>query len=199
MKSGSIVVESGTGSGSLSTSIGKTVLPTGHLYTFEFNEQRVKMAQKEFKAMGMDKFITCTHRDVLADGFNLDTEIDGEPTNLDDKADAIFLDLPSPWKALGHAHKVLKHNGRLCNFSPCIEQVQKVCLILNELKFSHIKTFECLSKAYTSRNRGYEHPKYSEDEEDKEDKVQEVNAGAQDSDSDEVSLLFNFHKKQTLL
>jgi len=49
IKCGSIIVESGTGSGSLSTSIGKTVFPDGHLYTFEFNAERVKLAQKELQ------------------------------------------------------------------------------------------------------------------------------------------------------
>ena len=184
IKPGSIVIESGTGSGSLSTSIGKTLLPTGHLYTFEFNEHRVKMAQKEFKTMGLDCFITWTHRDVLADGFDLKVELDGIETNLDDKADAIFLDLPSPWKALNHAHKALKHNGRIWNFSPCIEQVQKVCLMLSELKYSHIRTFECISRTYTTKYRGYEHPDYSEKEDDQEETENKLKTNQVIDDSD---------------
>ena len=40
---------------------------------------------------------------------------------------------------------------------------------MNELQFSHIRTFECLSRPYTSKNRGYEYLDYSEDEEDKEE------------------------------
>lgn len=166
IKSGSTVVESGTGSGNLSTSIAKTILPTGHLYTFEFNKERARMAQEEFNDFGLEKYITVTWRDVLKDGFHL--EIDENGSNLNDKADAAFLDLPSPWQAVDHAHKVLRHNGRICNFSPCIEQVQKVCLRLFELKFSHIRTIECLSKPVTSQNKAYYNLSFSDSEDENE-------------------------------
>ena len=46
--------------------------------------------------------VTCTHRDVCATGFG-----------LEDIADAIFLDLPSPWDALPYAKQALKKSGWL--------------------------------------------------------------------------------------
>lgn len=38
--------------------------------------------------------------------------------------------------------------GRLCNFSPCIEQVQRVCVKLTELGYEEIFTVECLSRPF---------------------------------------------------
>ena len=49
-------------------------MPTGHLFTFEFNESRVGKAKADFTVMGLAPYITVTHRDVLENGFLLDAE-----------------------------------------------------------------------------------------------------------------------------
>jgi tRNA (adenine57-N1/adenine58-N1)-methyltransferase len=66
--------------------------------------------------------------------------------------DAVFLDLPRPEEAVKHAHLVLKHKGKLCNFSPCIEQVQKASLEMAKLGFYDIRTFESLSREMQNSN-----------------------------------------------
>ncbi|KAH3854274.1 tRNA (adenine(58)-N(1))-methyltransferase catalytic subunit TRMT61A-like [Dreissena polymorpha] len=141
LRPGSVVVESGTGSGSLSHAILRTIAPSGHLHTFEFHEQRAELAAEEFKTHGVAENVTVTHRDVCEAGFQ-----------LDHVADAVFLDLPKPWLAIASAKQALKlSGGRICSFSPCIEQVQRTCETLTQHSFHELKTMECLLRNYDVR------------------------------------------------
>ena len=126
LKPGVVMVEAGTGSGSFSHSISRSIAPNGTLYTFEYNETRAKVAQLEFQDHGLTNAII-EHRDVCKDGFG-----------LVDTVDAIFLDLPSPWEALEHCKIAFNPNkiGKICTFSPCIEQVTTTCKRLQELGFT---------------------------------------------------------------
>lgn len=127
LKPGVVMIESGTGSGSFSHSIARTIAPNGHLHSFEYHAERALKAAEEFKEHGFDSLITLTHRNVCKDGFQ-----------MKDKVTAVFLDLPSPWEALESAKEAFRKDrvGRICSFSPCIEQVQATCSKMKELGFS---------------------------------------------------------------
>ncbi|XP_037342913.1 tRNA (adenine(58)-N(1))-methyltransferase catalytic subunit TRMT61A [Pungitius pungitius] len=141
LKPGSVVCESGTGSGSLSHAILRSVAPTGHLHTVEFHQQRAEKAAEEFKEHGVDGLVTVRNQDVCKDGFG-----------VSGVADAVFLDIPSPWEAVGHAKAAMKrHGGRVCSFSPCIEQVQRTCEALAEEGFEEISTLEVLLRVHDVR------------------------------------------------
>lgn len=145
LRPGSVVIESGTGSGSLSHAFIRAVKPHGRLHTFDFHEQRCNLAKEEFDEHGLGDYVTVKHRDVCELGFTDD---------LNNTADAVFLDLPLPWLAIPHALKVLKEiGGKICTFSPCIEQVQKSCDVLRDLHFVEIQILEIIQTQYSVQTR----------------------------------------------
>jgi len=131
VRPGQIVVEAGTGSGSVSQSLGAALRPTGKLHTFEFHAERKVAAQcvlqqllppippprrREFDQCGWSDVISVECRDVCVEGL---------PTVLHGKVDCCFFDIPEPWAVVEHADKCLVEQGRVVTFSPCIEQAKR--------------------------------------------------------------------------
>ncbi|KAG0258269.1 tRNA (adenine(58)-N(1))-methyltransferase catalytic subunit trmt61a, partial [Linnemannia exigua] len=76
LKPGRVMIESGTGSGSFSHSIARTIAPGGHLFTFEYHQDRVAIATKEFEEHGLKDLVTIECRDVCKNGFGLENKAD---------------------------------------------------------------------------------------------------------------------------
>lgn len=49
------MLETGTGTGSLTTSLARCIAPTGHVHTFEFHEGRANAARDDFARNGARK------------------------------------------------------------------------------------------------------------------------------------------------
>ncbi|VDM32748.1 unnamed protein product [Hydatigera taeniaeformis] len=142
------VLEAGTGSGALTHALAQAVWPTGHVFTFDFHQERVGRAIMEFEVRtsehGLKDVVSVEHRDVLSDGF----PEAGSPLNPDG-CHAIMIDLPEPWIVIPTIAKCFTSSGgRVCVFSPCIEQVQKTCTNLRSAGFSDIEVIECISRNY---------------------------------------------------
>ncbi|KAG8953866.1 tRNA (adenine-N(1)-)-methyltransferase catalytic subunit trm61 [Tulasnella sp. 424] len=135
IKPGSVVIEAGTGSGSFSHSVSRTIGKSGRLHSFEFHETRCQAAQEEFAQHGMSEYVTVSHRNVCKEGFGLENAVD-----------AVFLDLPAPWEAIPAAKQSLKktQSTRICCFSPCAEQVLRTVSALNDSGFTSITMYETL-------------------------------------------------------
>lgn len=139
LKPGTRVIEAGTGSGSFSHALARTVGPQGRVFSFEFHEQRTDQARVEFEEHGLMDTIELEHRNVCKDGFGTASEVD-----------AVFLDLPAPWEAIESAKGVLAKDRltRICCFSPCIEQVTKTVTALHEHGFQNITMYETLIRQH---------------------------------------------------
>ena len=169
LKPGKVVLESGTGSASLTHSLVRAVangrgggsrsnsssrsssgdsVSKGHVFTFEFNQSRADAAREEIDENGLKEYCTVTHRDIETNGF---------PKKLETAkiADAVFLDLPGPHKCVESSANCLKEDGVLCSFSPCVEQVQRTCVELQKFGFVDVKTVEMLGRGFDVNERKF--------------------------------------------
>jgi tRNA (adenine57-N1/adenine58-N1)-methyltransferase len=131
---GSKVVESGTGTGALTTALAHYVKPNGKIYTYELRSEFQKNAEKNLKRSGLLPYVELKSGDVTQ---GID---EGE-------LDAVILDLATPWLVIPHAYEALKPSGVLVSFSPTIDQVVKATEALRDNNFKLIDTVECIMRA----------------------------------------------------
>jgi tRNA (adenine57-N1/adenine58-N1)-methyltransferase len=130
---GSRVVESGTGTGALTTALAHYVKPDGKIFSYDIREESQKTAEKNLKRSGHRDFVELKLKDVTL--------------GIDERdVDAVVLDLAVPWLVVPHAYEALKPSGTLVSFSPTIDQVVKTTEALREQNFVCIETFECIMR-----------------------------------------------------
>jgi len=132
---GSRVVESGTGTGSLTTALAHYVGPTGKIYTYELRSEFQKNAAKNLERSQLIDRVEMKSGDVTLSGYE------------ERDVDAVILDLATPWLVVPHAYKALRPSGVLVSFSPTIDQVVKTTEALRENNFVFIETIECLMRS----------------------------------------------------
>lgn len=130
---GSRVVESGTGTGALTTALAHYVKPNGKVYSYDIREEGQKTAQKNLFRSGLSDFVELKLKDVV--------------TGIDEReVDAVILDLAVPWLVVPKAYEALKPSGTIVSFSPTIDQVVKTVEALREHNFVCIETVECIMR-----------------------------------------------------
>jgi tRNA (adenine57-N1/adenine58-N1)-methyltransferase len=130
---GSRVVESGTGTGALTTALAHYVQPSGRIYSYEIRQEFQKTAEKNLKRAGLIDNVELKNKDVT--------------TGIDEKdVDSVILDLAIPWMVISHAQTALKPCGTIVSFSPTIDQVVRTAEALKENSFVSMETIECLMR-----------------------------------------------------
>lgn len=131
---GSRVIESGTGTGALTTALAHYVGPNGRVFTYELRQEFQKNAEKNLRRSNLLDYVELKSGDITQGIEERD-------------ADAVILDLAVPWLVVPHAYMALKPSGTLVSFSPTIDQVVKTTEALRENGFILIETIECIMRA----------------------------------------------------
>jgi tRNA (adenine57-N1/adenine58-N1)-methyltransferase len=130
---GSRVVESGTGTGALTTALAHYVKPNGKIYSYDIRPEGQKTAEKNLRRSGHLDLVELKLKDVV--------------TGIDERdVDAVVLDMAVPWLVVPQAYEALKPSGIIVSFSPTIDQVVKTVEVLREYGFVFIETFECIMR-----------------------------------------------------
>jgi tRNA (adenine57-N1/adenine58-N1)-methyltransferase len=141
IESGHTVLEAGIGSGSLTIALATAVAPNGKVFSYDNREDFIKHATENLKQANLNKLVTTRNKDITK--------------GIDEKnLDAVILDIPNPWDAVGHAWNSLKNGGYLCCYSPLISQVEKTVQEIKKYGFIEIKTFENIQREMVVSDRG---------------------------------------------
>jgi len=135
VRPGSRVVEGGTGSGGLTLALAQSVMPTGHVYSYEVRPDVLALARKNLEGLGLDPYVDLKQRDI-EEGFD---ETD---------ADALFLDVRTPWQYLAQARQALKGGGFFGSIVPTTNQVVQLIEALPQHGFADIEVEELLLRPY---------------------------------------------------
>lgn len=126
IKSGSKVLEAGTGSGLFTMYLAHTVYPQ-KITTYEIREDFRNIALKNFTRFEIEN-VDSHLRDIYGGIEGVDYE-------------AVLLDLTEPWKVVPHLEKALKMGGTLVSYSPSINQSRQLVEVLDG--YMH-ETFETI-------------------------------------------------------
>ncbi len=135
IRPGMTVLESGVGSGALTTYLLNNIGPSGKLISVESRWDFARLALSNVeKVFG-------THPDywylIVANIENI---------FINHQFDRIVLDLPEPWKAIKNISSLIKPGGIIISLSPQITQIQWTAKEMKKHGFRFLQTFEILKR-----------------------------------------------------
>jgi len=141
VKAGDRVVEGGSGTGALTTVLAHCVFPDGKVYSYDVRKDHLKTASANLRNAGLDGMVE----------FKL-----GDLTERMDETgvDAVVLDVPEPWGAVGPARGALKAGGSLASYSPSVNQMERMVRALRDAGFVEVRSMELLLREMVVGERG---------------------------------------------
>ena len=133
---GARILESGVGSGALTSALLRAIGPTGSLTGYEIREDFAKRAVQNVHGF-------------LGTEVPLDVQVRDVYEGIDEReVDRVILDLPEPWRVVKHAADALVPGGFLLAYLPTILQVGRLREELVSAPFALIETLEVLHRGW---------------------------------------------------
>ncbi len=133
---GARILESGVGSGALTTALLRAIGPTGSVTGYEIREDFAQRALRNVHGF-------------LGDDVPLDVQVRDIYEGIDVRdVDRVVLDLPEPWRVVKHSIEAMRPGGILCAYLPTILQVGRLREELAVAPFGMVETLEVLHRGW---------------------------------------------------
>ena len=129
------ILEAGSGSGALTLAFSWFCGSSGEVHSCEAREEFCKLARRNLSWAGLGDNVTLYHRDIT-EGF----PIQG--------ADALFLDMRTPWEYLHHVPQALRPGARLGFLLPTTEQIRALLREFEKGPYDDIEVCELLMRRW---------------------------------------------------
>lgn len=140
---GRTILEAGSGSGGFTLALSWFSGEKGHIHSYEAREEFSTLAKRNVTWAGLGHNVSFHVRDI-ANGFGINDSniLNGQ------KADALFLDVRTPWDYLDHALEALVPGAPIAFLLPCIDQVSTLLFALEKGAFENTEVLEILVRAW---------------------------------------------------
>ncbi len=132
---GTKVIEAGSGSGTLTMALSWFSGERGQVHAYEARQEFFALTRRNLEWAGLGANVTQYNRDIIA-GFD------------QTDADALFLDVRTPWEYLDQALAAVKKGGRFAFFVPTVDQVSELLRGMESRAFGEIEVEEVLVRRW---------------------------------------------------
>ncbi len=133
LRHGSKVLESGVGSGALTSALLWAIGKEGQLYSVDIEEGALAIAGENIDSMQEHGSWETIHGDV-------------RNIKLPKGLDCAILDLPDPWNAISNVSDSLKNGGYIVTYSPTFNQAEKNVIEMENCNISVVETVEIIKR-----------------------------------------------------
>jgi tRNA (adenine57-N1/adenine58-N1)-methyltransferase len=134
VRSGTRIIEAGSGSGALTVALARHVRPEGHVYSYEVRPEMCELARSNVDMAGLSEWVTFHCGDV-GQGFE------------EAEVDAVFLDVREPWHYLDMVMAALRPGGFFGTIVPTTNQISTL-LSLMPRNLADVEVAEVLLRLY---------------------------------------------------
>jgi tRNA (adenine57-N1/adenine58-N1)-methyltransferase len=138
VRSGSKIIETGTGSGATTALLAYLVQPSGMVYTYDLNPEFQETAKRNVSKLGLEGSVSFKLGDARS-GF--------EETGMD----AGVLDVGDPWEVVPSMKKALKPSAPMAAITPTTNQAERLVAKMMNEGFAAIETVEIMMRHLEAR------------------------------------------------